>query len=305
MKKKLTTLTIEEEKEFLKLAKEGTKLAKEGKKIPLRSLRATRLLISYNLNFIKYIVRGYYSYLQEWIKQEDLILQGIIALEKAIGKFDIESKHRFATYAGYWIHQHIQTYIHRSNFIPIVKKKVEEDNEKFVKESFNITYYDKELDDDKEEKSYSVIDNLSENDELEVGQNCQKDIQKQINQVISDLEEEEALVIRLTYHIMPYNLFHVYQIANKDEKKELLKFFSQLQKKNKKELEMAKISCQEEKVRCLPIIEKYLNLCSRPWRMKEISKIMKKSDVATRELRKIALEKIKKIASEKKLDLLL
>jgi RNA polymerase nonessential primary-like sigma factor len=88
---KILTLKPKEEKELLKDAK-GTN--GEKKRI------ATRLLLYYNQNLVKYIVRGYSSFGGK-IDYEDLIAEGNISLLKAIEKFDLNSKNRFATYAGY------------------------------------------------------------------------------------------------------------------------------------------------------------------------------------------------------------
>ncbi len=88
---KIATLKPREELELLKIAKFSSGKQREA---------ALMSLIYYNQNLVKYIVKGY-SYLQGQVDHEDLIAEGTIALAKAIDKFDVNSKNRFATYAGY------------------------------------------------------------------------------------------------------------------------------------------------------------------------------------------------------------
>jgi DNA-directed RNA polymerase sigma subunit (sigma70/sigma32) len=78
------------EKELQKLGKEKLR---EGKK-------AIRFLLHYNQNLVKYICKGYSSFGGK-VDPEELTAEGISSLPKAIEKFDLNSKNRFATYAGY------------------------------------------------------------------------------------------------------------------------------------------------------------------------------------------------------------
>ena len=100
--RKNITLKPKEEKELLQLAKKGIKLYNEKKKVPQNLLDAISSLIYYNQNLVKYIVRGYsFSFSSSQIDHEDLVAEGTTSLLKAIEKFDLNSKSRFATYAGY------------------------------------------------------------------------------------------------------------------------------------------------------------------------------------------------------------
>ena len=87
---KLKSELKKKEKELEKMSKEKIN---EGKK-------AIRFLLHYNQNLVKYIVKGYSSFNRK-IDHEELTAEGISSLPKAIEKFDLNSKNRFATYAGY------------------------------------------------------------------------------------------------------------------------------------------------------------------------------------------------------------
>jgi DNA-directed RNA polymerase sigma subunit (sigma70/sigma32) len=87
---KLQIKLQEKEKELQKL---GEKKVNEGKK-------AIRFLLHYNQNLVKYIVNGYPSFGGR-IDPDELTAEGISSLPKAIEKFDLKSKNRFATYAGF------------------------------------------------------------------------------------------------------------------------------------------------------------------------------------------------------------
>ena len=87
---KLKAELKKKEKELQKL---GEEKVNEGKK-------AIRFLLHYNQNLVKYIVKGYSSFGGK-VDPEELTAEGISSLPKAIEKFDLSSKNRFATYAGY------------------------------------------------------------------------------------------------------------------------------------------------------------------------------------------------------------
>jgi len=86
-------LKIELKKKEKELQKMGEKKIREGEK-------AIRFLIHYNQNLVKYIVKGYSSFGRK-IDHEELTAEGISSLPKAIEKFELNSKNRFATYAGF------------------------------------------------------------------------------------------------------------------------------------------------------------------------------------------------------------
>ena len=88
---KILTLTPKREKELLKAAN-----GPEGEK----KRKAIRALIFYNQNLVKYISRGC-SPVGKDIDAQELASEGNLSLLKAIKNFNLSSKNRFATYAGY------------------------------------------------------------------------------------------------------------------------------------------------------------------------------------------------------------
>lgn len=152
--KKSLNLSAKEERELLEQAKKALELSNKGQKVPPHLLRAVKLLIFYNQNLVKYIARGYSLF--SGIDYDDLVSAGIESLPKAIEKFSFDVKDRFATYAGYWIRQYFQSFINKSQFINQNSK---------VTEKKNIVFYDSQYqNDDKESKSYSLIDTLDDSE---------------------------------------------------------------------------------------------------------------------------------------------
>lgn len=299
-KEKIATLKPKEELELLKIAKNGVGKQKEA---------ALMSLIYYNQNLVKYIVKGY-SYLDGQVDHEDLIAEGTIALARAIDKFDISSKNRFATYAGYWIRQYIQSFIHKDQLInqPIEQKKQTEENEivnnekkKFVREKFNVVYYDKDYNKsgEKDNKSYSLVDILSEDND-DIGRQIYKnDVKIHINKILSSLETLEDLIVRLYYGVIPLTLNQVYHIADELEKEEIdslmiTKVFK------KKQIEDIKLSQKE--VKSNHIVKKYSKLFEKTYKTKEISEIVKKAEGIVRKLKQRALKKMKIIGESKNLN---
>lgn len=297
---KIATLKPREELELLKVAKNGTGKQKE---IALMSL------IYYNQNLVKYIVKGY-SYLEGQVDHEDLIAEGTIALAKAIDKFDINSKNRFATYAGYWIRQYIQSFIHKDQLInqpTEQKKQLEEGQEvdkekekKFVREKFNVIYYDREYQSgDKDSKSYSLVDILSEDNDDVAKQIYKSDVKLHINEMLSSLEMLEDLTVRLYYGIIPLTLNQVYHVADEAEKKEIDTLMAGRNLK-KKRIEDIKLSQKE--VKSNHIVKKYLKLFEKTYKTKEISELVKKAEGIVRKLKQRALKKMKIIGEAKNLN---
>lgn len=301
---KIATLKPKEELELLKIAKYSTGKQKEA---------ALMSLIYYNQNLVKYIVKGY-SYLQGQVDHEDLIAEGTIALAKAIDKFDVESKNRFATYAGYWIRQYIQSFIHKDQLInqPTEQKKQVDENEeasdldqeaKFVRERFNVIYYDREYQSgDKDNKSYSLVDILSEGGDDIDRQIHKSDIKVHANEMLCSLDGLEDLTVRLYYGITPLNLFQVYHIANEKEKEEISKI---LETKSLKKKKMEDIRLTQKEIKSNAIIKKYIKLFEKTYRTKEISEIIGKAEGIVRKLKQKALKKMKEIGEKKNLDALL
>ena len=301
---KIATLKPKEELELLKIAKYSTGKQKEA---------ALMSLIYYNQNLVKYIVKGY-SYLQGQVDHEDLIAEGTIALAKAIDKFDVESKNRFATYAGYWIRQYIQSFIHKDQLInqPTEQKKQVDENEdsvdldqeaKFVRERFNVIYYDREYQSgDKDNKSYSLVDILSEGGDDIDRQIHKSDIKVHANEMLCALDGLEDLTVRLYYGITPLNLLQVYHIANEKEKEEILKV---LETKSLRKKKMEDIRLTQKEIKSNAIIKKYIKLFEKTYRTKEISEIIGKAEGIVRKLKQKALKKMKEIGEKKNLDALL
>ena len=78
------TLSAEEERHYLKLAREG-------------DLQARNILIERNLRLVAHIMKKYYAQVSD---QEDLISIGTIGLIKGISTFDESKGARLATYAA-------------------------------------------------------------------------------------------------------------------------------------------------------------------------------------------------------------
>ena len=91
----------------------------------------------------------------------------------------------------------------------------------------SVIYYDSNYqNDDKESKSYSLMETLhdDENAELTAEQVHHQDTTIQINNLINTLENREAiLLVRLLSKVKPSNLLDIYYLATEDEKKELKK----------------------------------------------------------------------------------
>ena len=101
-KEKKSKRTVPGEIEKLKdeLKKKEKELGKMSEAKIEEGKKAIRFLLHYNQNLVKYIVKGYSSFNRK-IDHEELTAEGISSLPKAIEKFDLNSKNRFATYAGY------------------------------------------------------------------------------------------------------------------------------------------------------------------------------------------------------------
>lgn len=89
--RKIPLLTVEEEKELIQQAQDG-------------NWESHKKLIRGNLRLVIKIAKRYF-YLG--IPFLDLIEEGNIGLMKALKKYQLERKHRFATYASWWIKQAI------------------------------------------------------------------------------------------------------------------------------------------------------------------------------------------------------
>jgi RNA polymerase sigma factor (sigma-70 family) len=138
---------------------------------------------------VKYIVKGYSSFGAKNNDYEGLISEGNISLLKAIEKFDLNSKNRFATYAGYWIRQYIQSFMNKNQLIT---------QGPTVKDRKNLVYYDNNYqNEEKENKSYSLMDTLDDSKGEEVASEKirQKNISIQVSDIINKLKDREKILI--------------------------------------------------------------------------------------------------------------
>ena len=88
-----------------------------------------------------------------------------------------------------------------------------------------------------------------------------------------------------------------------EERKELKK---SLKLTNKSNLELLqKYSLEEQKIRSLPIVKKYLSLFTKSYKFSEVSKIIGKSESAVRRLKQESFLKLRKLAKERKLHFLM
>jgi DNA-directed RNA polymerase sigma subunit (sigma70/sigma32) len=92
--------STEIEKLKSELKKKEKELQKLGEKKIKKGEEATRLLLYRNQHLVDYLAAGYYSKGRK-IDNEELKSEGIASLPKAIEKFDLNSKNKFSTYAGF------------------------------------------------------------------------------------------------------------------------------------------------------------------------------------------------------------
>ncbi|CAG8720571.1 12833_t:CDS:2, partial [Ambispora leptoticha] len=205
--KQKTPEEIEELKNELK--KKEKELQKLGEKKVNEGKKAIRFLLHYNQNLVKYIVKGYSSFGGK-VDPEELTAEGISSLPKAIEKFDLNSKNRGG-----------------------------------VKEKKSVIYYDSDYqNDDKESKTYSLLETLHDDENAE-------------------LTAEQ---------VKPSNLLDIYYLATEEEKKELKK---KMKLNNKSSLELLqKYSLEEKKIHSLPLVKNYLSLFTKNYNFAEISKIL-------------------------------
>ena len=92
-------LSVEEEKELLKLCKQNNDSAKE------------KLVLS-NIRFIYSEAKKLNS---QKVSIDDLVVAGIQGLLEAIPKFDMSSTNRFMTFASFWIRKELFDYIYQNS----------------------------------------------------------------------------------------------------------------------------------------------------------------------------------------------
>jgi hypothetical protein len=113
----------------------------------------------------------------------------------------------------------------------------------------NLIYYDNNYqNDDKEGKSYSLLETLGDDDNADLSDKLVRgrDITIQTNNLINSLENrEEILLTRLFYKIKPSNLLDVYYLMTEEERKELKRKMKLSDKSNIETLQS--FSCEEKK----------------------------------------------------------
>ncbi|CAI2173567.1 603_t:CDS:2 [Funneliformis geosporum] len=252
------------------LKKKKKELEKMGKKKVIENSKAIRFLMDYNKNFVKYLAKGYSSFNKK-IDPEELVSEGISSLPKAIEKFNPDC------------------------------------GSSENKEKKNVVYYDNSYqNDDKENKSYSLLETLhdEENVELTAEQIRHRDAVIQTNNLINTLEDREAiLLIRLLSGVKPSNLLDIYYLATEEEKGELKKKMKLGNKFNPELLQ--KNSLEEKKFQNLPLVKKYLSLFAKSYNFSEASKTLGKSENMARRLKQESFKKLQKLAKERNLNLLI
>ena len=167
--KGLQVLTAEEEVALVKVMKQGGEKGRE----------ARETFINANLRFVMYCAK---KHLGKGVELEDLNSLGIEGLMKAVDKFDYTKGFRFATYAVWWINQSItrgidKNMITEENTVSI-EKKVGENEESSLEELL------------RDEKAVDPCEYVAINDS-----------KKALEHILSQLNEKEALVLKLHYGI--------------------------------------------------------------------------------------------------------
>ncbi|CFW92896.1 Putative RNA polymerase sigma factor rpoD [endosymbiont DhMRE of Dentiscutata heterogama] len=300
-KEKVRKVKSEKDQDELKklkseLEKKNQELAEIDQEKLQKGINAIRSLLDRNQNIVKYIARGYSS-LKGWVGSEELNSEGVLSLLKAMEKFDLNTKFRFATYAGCWVRQYIQSCINKEQFI----------NQGGVKDKKNVVYYDSGYqNDDQESKSYSLQETLhdEQNNELTAEELRRQDVLIQTNNLINTLGNREAILLnRLLYKIKPSSLVDIYYLADEKEKKELQENLKLSKKFNLEQLK--KRPLEGSTIRNLPVVKKYLSLFTKNYKFIEISRILGKSENTTRQLRSKTFQELQKLAKERKLHFLI
>lgn len=216
---KIPLLSYEEETELAKKAAAGDKLAKNK-------------IVNANLRFVVNVAK---KYQKKGLELEDLISEGNIGLLTAIDKFDVSKGYHFISYAVWWIRQSILKAIceksrairlpqNRANELvqiehamKTIKDKVSEEQEfseiaamlnmdvSHVRELLEISRDMASLDSDVAGKDNSVttlgamIEDKAHAQPEDLVIN--KEMQKDINNVLSTLKPAEAEVLKMRYGI--------------------------------------------------------------------------------------------------------
>jgi len=226
---KFSPLSNEEEKKLGELILKGDK-------------NAARELIEANLKFVVSYAKKYSGM---GLSLLDLINEGNVGLIEAARRFDPHRKVKFISYAVWWIRQaiiHALTHYSRiynipqklSNQISQMKKKVaklkmklgREPTREEIAESMGLSPGDIEDMLILEEENISLSDRLYDN-EVEVGDKIKditpsveygiikSSIQDQIRQLLDELSEKEALVLKLRFGLDDQKQHTLQEIGNR------------------------------------------------------------------------------------------
>ena len=175
------TLTAEEERHYLALAKQG-------------DLEARNILIERNLRLVAHIMKKYYA---QSADQEDLISIGTIGLIKGITTFDDSKGARLATYAARCVENEILMYF-RS------QKKTSND--------VSLSEY---IETGGEGSALSLMDVVSDEEDLLERVSNREDLQRLCKAVDQVLDEQERQVIVLRYGLSGHQPHRQREVADK------------------------------------------------------------------------------------------
>ncbi len=214
---KIPPVTEEEEKQL-------------GERIKKGDPEAIRRLVEGNLRFVVSYVKKYQGM---GLSLLDLINEGNLGLIEAARRFDPDRKVKFISYAVWWIRQAIVHALSQASHyynLPqkvsdrisrmnrereILKKELgREPTREELAERLNITPEEVAEMEIIQEKGLSLSDRLGEDDDLEVGdrisdemepsieyQLIRSSVEQQIREILDELDEREALVLKLRFGI--------------------------------------------------------------------------------------------------------
>ena len=175
------TLTAEEERHYLALAKQG-------------DLEARNILIERNLRLVAHIMKKYYA---QSADQEDLISIGTIGLIKGITTFDDSKGARLATYAARCVENEILMYFR-------AQKKTSND--------VSLSEY---IETGGEGSALSLMDVVSDEEDLLERVSNREDLQRLCKAVDRVLDEQERQVIVLRYGLAGHQPHRQREVADK------------------------------------------------------------------------------------------
>ncbi|MGB4704215.1 MAG: RNA polymerase sigma factor RpoD/SigA [Candidatus Saccharicenans sp.] len=214
---KIPPVTEEEEKQL-------------GERIKKGDPEAIRRLVEGNLRFVVSYVKKYQGM---GLSLLDLINEGNLGLIEAARRFDPDRNVKFISYAVWWIRQAIVHALSQASHyynLPqkvsdrisrmnrereILKKELgREPTREELAERLNITPEEVAEMEIIQEKGLSLSDRLGEDDDLEVGdrisdemepsieyQLIRSSVEQQIREILDELDEREALVLKLRFGI--------------------------------------------------------------------------------------------------------